>query len=122
MELEYTSDLSLYCWYQDLFAKTFRDALKTPAYTRYSIACVSVCSHFTSCRHELCPEEFQLLKTRSLTPAQKYLEEMASEGKKLLVHIYNERVALSDRLLPYMSTRNTPGDQPKKKRKNKAKG
>ena len=63
----------------------------------------------------------KLLKTRSITPAQTYLEEMASEGKKLLVHIYNERVALSDRLLPFMAARNSQGEAPKKKRKNKAK-
>ena len=48
--------------------------------------------------------------------AQKYLEEMASEGKRLLVHIYNERVALSDRLLPFMATRIEKGEQSKKKR------
>ena len=58
--LEYTSDLSLYCWYQDLFQRTFREALKSPPYTRFSIACVSICAHFDSCRHELCPEEFQV--------------------------------------------------------------
>ena len=63
----------------------------------------------------------KLLKTRSITPAQTYLEEMASEGKKLLVHIYNERVALSDRLLPFMAARNSQGEPTKKKRKNKAK-
>jgi hypothetical protein len=42
---------------QDLFNRTFNEALKTPAYIRYCISAVSICSHFSSCRHELCPED-----------------------------------------------------------------
>merc|ERR1712110_904492 len=36
--LEYTADLSLFCFYQDLFKRLFQEALTNPSSTRYSIA------------------------------------------------------------------------------------
>lgn len=95
--LEYTSDLSLFCWYQDLFKKIFQETLSNPTMTRHSGAFPVICSHFYSCRHELCPEEFTMLRSRSLTLARSFLEKMALEGKKLLIHLYNQKVALADK-------------------------
>ena len=36
--LDYTSELSLFCWYQDLFKKLFQESLQNPSTTRHSIS------------------------------------------------------------------------------------
>ena len=38
-----------------------------------------------------------MLRSRSLTLARSFLEKMALEGKKLLIHLYNQKVALADK-------------------------
>lgn len=112
--LEYTSNLSLFCWYQELFQKTFMDSVKTR--NRFCIGLVSICGHFANERHQLCPEEFQILKKYSIEPAKKFLTEMANEAKRLMVLLYNQRALQSDNLLPFMTARNTDNETPKKKR------
>ena len=36
--LDYTSELSLFCWYQDLFKRLFQESLQNPSTTRHSIS------------------------------------------------------------------------------------
>ena len=122
--LEYTSDLSLFCWYQDLFKRLFAESLNSPTMTRYSGCFPAICSHFSSCRHELCPEEFTMLRSRSLTLARSFLEKMALEGKKLLIHLYNQKIALADKLYPEKAAQliiasESEEKTKKKKRRNK---
>lgn len=52
-----TSDLSLFCFYPNLFFENFHICFEYPSQLRYSIAFPLMCSHFMSCTHELCPEE-----------------------------------------------------------------
>lgn len=52
-----TSDLSLFCFYPNLFFENFHICFEYPSQLRYSIAFPLICSHFMSCTHELCPEE-----------------------------------------------------------------
>lgn len=52
-----TSDLSLFCFYPNLFFENFTVCFEYPSQLRYSIAFPLLCSHFMSCTHELCPEE-----------------------------------------------------------------
>ena len=59
-----------------------------------------ICSHFQACRHVLCPEEFSMLKNRALQTAKFFFDKMALEGKKLLIHLYNAKIALTDDLYP----------------------
>lgn len=71
--LDYTSELSLFCWYQDLFKRLFQESLQNPSTTRHSISFPVICSHFQACRHVLCPEEFSMLKNRALQTAKFFL-------------------------------------------------
>ena len=48
----------------------------------------------------LCPEEFSMLKNRALQTAKFFFDKMALEGKKLLIHLYNAKIALTDDLYP----------------------
>lgn len=50
-----TSNLSLFCFYNDIFDSQFHMCLGHPAQTRYIIAFPLICSHFMNCNHELCP-------------------------------------------------------------------
>ncbi len=52
-----TSDLSLFCFYPNLFFENFTVCFEYPSQLRYSISFPLICSHFMSCTHELCPEE-----------------------------------------------------------------
>ena len=47
---------------------------------------------------------------------------MASEGKRMLVQIYNEKVAQSDKLWPFNAAKDQHGDLGGKKRKKNKSG
>ena len=66
--LDYTSELSLFCWYQDLFKRLFQESLQNPSTTRHSI---SFPGSFSTQIWNFRPENFEFLR----------------KPKKLFVHI-----------------------------------
>ncbi len=50
------------CWsfYPQLFFANYQLCYEYPTQLRYSIAFAMICSHFTNCTHELCPEEVNI--------------------------------------------------------------
>jgi NCK-associated protein 1 len=57
-----TSDLSIFCFYPQLFFDNFHLCFEYPHQLRYSIAFPLICSHFINCTHELCPEEVDIFE------------------------------------------------------------
>ena len=64
-----------------------------------------------------------MLRSRSVNLARQFLDKMAAEGKKLVIHLYNAKIALTDRLYPSQAARMMIESEremgKKKKRKNK---
>ncbi|XP_038642235.1 nck-associated protein 1-like [Scyliorhinus canicula] len=52
-----TADLTPFCFYPRLFEKMFLQGTEDSTQLPYLIAFPMVCSHFSSCIHDMCPEE-----------------------------------------------------------------
>ncbi|KAM4795084.1 nck-associated protein 1-like [Rhinophrynus dorsalis] len=95
-----TSDLSIFCFYIRAFEKMFSLTMEEPSALRYSIAFPMICSHFNSCTHEMCPEEYPHLKNVSLTLCNNFLEEISKHASSCVMDICAEQCNLSEKLLP----------------------
>lgn len=95
-----TSDLSIFCFYNNIFEDQFHMCLEFPAQNRYIIAFPLICSHFQNCTHEMCPEERHHIRERSLSVVNIFLDEMAKEAKNIITTICDHQCMMADALLP----------------------
>lgn len=103
-----TSDLSLFCFYPNLYFENFTVCFEYPSQLRFSIAFPLICSHFMSCTHELCPEERQFIGRKSIDFASKVIEDMAKETKDIIAQICDEHIKINSdvvqaKALPFLS-------------------
>ncbi|CAF1006447.1 unnamed protein product [Brachionus calyciflorus] len=98
-----TSDLSLFCFYPNLFFENFHICFEYPSQLRYSIGFPLLCSHFMSCTHELCPEERQFIGRKSIDFASKVIDDMARETKDIIAQICDKHCELNLQLDPMQS-------------------
>ncbi|XP_053311931.1 nck-associated protein 1-like [Spea bombifrons] len=98
--IEETSDLSIFCFHVRIFEKMFSSTIEEPSALRYSIAFPMVCSHFSSCIHEMCPEEYPHLKNCSLVLCEKLLNEISKQVSNCVMDICAEQYNLNEKLLP----------------------
>lgn len=95
-----TGDLSVYCFYTNLFEHQFKQCMEFPAQHRFSIIFPMICSHFMNATHELCPEERHSIGTTSVQYAHWFLREMSEEVNQVITAICEEQCMLSYKLLP----------------------
>ena len=95
-----TSDLSLYCFYTQIYEHQFKQCMEFPAQHRYSIVFPMICGHFMNATHELCPEERHSIGTTSVQYTHWFLKEMSDEVNQVITAICEEQCMLSDKLLP----------------------
>ncbi|XP_048474950.1 nck-associated protein 1-like [Rhincodon typus] len=98
--LEETADLTLFCFYPRLFEKVFSQSIEEPTQLPYLIAFPMVCSHFSSCIHDMCPEEYNVLQKRSLGLCNNFLDEIAKQASGCMIQLCYEQHNLSEKLLP----------------------
>jgi NCK-associated protein 1 len=98
-----TSDMSLFCFYPNLYSENFHICFEYPSQIRYSIAFPSICSHFMSCTHELCPEERQFIGRKSIDFAMRVIDDMARETKDIIAKICDEHCELNSQLSQQMA-------------------
>ncbi|XP_063808272.1 nck-associated protein 1-like [Pseudophryne corroboree] len=95
-----TSDLSIFCFHVRTFEKMLLLSLDEPSAMRYSISFPLACAHFSSCTHEMCPEEYPHLKTCSLGLCNNFLDEISKQASICIMDICAEQSNLSEKLLP----------------------
>ncbi|XP_075447839.1 nck-associated protein 1-like isoform X1 [Ascaphus truei] len=95
-----TSDLSIFCFHVRTFDKMFSLTMEEPSALRYSIAFPMVCTHFSNCTHEMCPEEGPHLKTCSLGLCNNFLDGISKQASSCVMDICAEQCNLSEKLLP----------------------
>ncbi|KFD72717.1 hypothetical protein M514_01844 [Trichuris suis] len=95
-----TSNLSLYCFYSNLFETHFRMCLAYPSQSRFVCVFPMLCSHFACCLHEMCPEERVHISEKSLSLCTLLLEEMAKETRNVVANVCEKHCLLSEELLP----------------------
>ncbi|KAI1899989.1 hypothetical protein AGOR_G00067600 [Albula goreensis] len=97
--LHETSDLSTLCFYPRTFEKMFCQSSEEVSMQRYLIAFPLVCSHFSGCAHDMCPEETAPIEKRSLRLCVTFLEEIAKQACNVVLEICAEQCNLNDQLL-----------------------
>ncbi|XP_033752892.1 membrane-associated protein Hem-like isoform X5 [Pecten maximus] len=95
-----TSDLSIYCFYTQIFEHQFKQCIEFPSQHRYSIVFPLICGHFMVATHELCPEERHSIGTTSVQYAHWFLKEISDEVNQVITAICEEQCLLSYKLLP----------------------
>ncbi|XP_074659971.1 nck-associated protein 1-like [Tubulanus polymorphus] len=95
-----TSDLSIYCFYTNIFEHQFKQCMEFPAQHRYSIAFPMICSHFMNATHPLCPEERHSIGTTSVQYAHWFIKEMTEEVNQVITAVCEEQCNMADKLLP----------------------
>ncbi|CAH2224659.1 nck-associated 1-like isoform X1 [Pelobates cultripes] len=95
-----TSDLSTFCFHVRIFEKTFLSTMEEPSALRYSIAFPMICSHFSSCSHDMCPEEYPHLEKCGLGLCNNFLEEISKHASGCVMDMCAEQSNLSEKLLP----------------------
>ncbi|XP_048878805.1 nck-associated protein 1-like [Brienomyrus brachyistius] len=98
--LRETSDLSLLCFYSQVYEKMFAQGCEKVSMQRYLIAFPVVCSHFSQCTHQMCPEEVVVLERKSLNLCAGFLEKIANLAGNVILEICAEQCNLDDQLLP----------------------
>ncbi|XP_078390792.1 nck-associated protein 1-like [Cetorhinus maximus] len=98
--LEETSDLTPFCFYPRLFEKMFSQSSEDPTQLQYLIAFPMVCSHFSSCIHDMCPEEYPVLQKRSIGLCNNFLDEITKHASICMIELCYEQRNLSEKLLP----------------------
>ncbi|XP_061167133.1 nck-associated protein 1-like isoform X2 [Saccostrea echinata] len=98
--LNETGDLSIYCFYTQIFEHQFKQCMEFPAQHRYSIVFPIICGHFMNATHELCPEERHSIGTTSVQYAHWFLKEMSDEVNQVITAICEEQCMLNYKLLP----------------------
>ncbi|XP_070198960.1 nck-associated protein 1-like isoform X2 [Littorina saxatilis] len=114
-------DLSVYCFYTNLFEHQFKQCMEFPAQHRFSIIFPMICAHFMNATHELCPEERHSIGTTSVQYAHWFLREMSEEVNQVITAICEEQCMLSYKLLPKHSAAIILAQVQKKKKKEKEK-
>nr|XP_011437205.2 nck-associated protein 1 isoform X42 [Crassostrea gigas] len=95
-----TGDLSIYCFYHQIFEHQFKQCMEFPAQHRFSIVFPIICGHFMNATHELCPEERHSIGTTSVQYAHWFLKEMSDEVNQVITAICEEQCMLNYKLLP----------------------
>nr|XP_022336587.1 nck-associated protein 1-like isoform X3 [Crassostrea virginica] len=95
-----TGDLSIYCFYSQIFEHQFKQCMEFPAQHRFSIVFPIICGHFMNATHELCPEERHSIGTTSVQYAHWFLKEMSDEVNQVITAICEEQCMLNYKLLP----------------------
>ncbi|KAK6192637.1 hypothetical protein SNE40_004076 [Patella caerulea] len=116
-----TGDLSIYCFYTNLFEHQFKQCMEFPAQHRYSIIFPMICAHFMNATHDLCPEERHSIGTTSVQYAHWFLREMSEEINQVITAICEEQCMLSYKLLPKHSAATILNTVQRKKNKDKKK-
>ncbi|XP_055996356.1 nck-associated protein 1-like isoform X6 [Ostrea edulis] len=98
--LNEAGDLSIYCFYTQIFEHQFKQCMEFPAQHRYSIVFPIICGHFMNATHELCPEERHSIGTTSVQYAHWFLKEMSDEVNQVITAICEEQCMLNYKLLP----------------------
>jgi len=98
--LNETSDLSNLCFYHQNFAQAFERCLDNMQQSAFSISFPMICSHFVNCVSDFCPEERSVLRERTLTLVNNFLEGLAKKTKKVLFSIASEQSLLYEQLAP----------------------
>ncbi|XP_076471600.1 nck-associated protein 1-like isoform X3 [Babylonia areolata] len=114
-------DLSVYCFYTNLFEHQFKQCMEFPAQHRFSIIFPMICAHFMNATHELCPEERHSIGTTSVQYAHWFLREMSEEVNQVITAICEAQCVLSDKLLPKHSAAIILAQVQKKKKKEREK-
>ncbi|KAM6981225.1 nck-associated protein 1-like [Aplochiton taeniatus] len=97
--LQETSELSIFCFYPRVFEKMFNQNSEDATVQRYLMAFPLVCSHFSHTLRNLCPEETDAIKDRSLRLCVAFLEEIARQTSAVVLEICAEQCNLNDQLL-----------------------
>ncbi|CAG2232657.1 unnamed protein product [Mytilus edulis] len=92
-----TSDLSIYCFYTQIYEHQFKQCMEFPAQHRFSIVFPMICAHFMNATHELCPEERHSIGTTSVQYTHWFLKEMSDEVNQVITAICEEQCMLSDK-------------------------
>ncbi|XP_078287287.1 nck-associated protein 1-like isoform X1 [Rhinoraja longicauda] len=95
-----TADLTPFCFYPSLFEKMFSQSADDPTQLQYLIAFPMVCSHFSSCVHDMCPEEYAVLQNRSVKLCANFLNEITKQASICIIELCLEQRNLSEKLLP----------------------
>uniref|UniRef100_A0A3B3RAK6 NCK associated protein 1 like n=1 Tax=Paramormyrops kingsleyae TaxID=1676925 RepID=A0A3B3RAK6_9TELE len=98
--LRETSDLSTLCFYSRVYEKMFAQGCEDVTMQRYLIAFPVVCSHFSQCTHQMCPEEVVVIERKSLSLCAGFLEEISNLAGSVILEICAEQCNLDDQLLP----------------------
>uniref|UniRef100_UPI00398F0427 nck-associated protein 1-like n=1 Tax=Pristiophorus japonicus TaxID=55135 RepID=UPI00398F0427 len=98
--LQETADLSTFCFYPRLFEKMFSQSAEDPTQLQYLIAFPMVCSHFSNCVHDMCPEEYTVLQNRSVGLCGNFLDEITKHASICIIELCCEQRNLSEKLLP----------------------
>ncbi|XP_067656118.1 nck-associated protein 1-like isoform X1 [Haliotis asinina] len=117
--LNETGDLSIYCFYTNLFEHQFKQCMEFPAQHRFSIIFPMICGHFMNATHPLCPEERHSIGTTSVQYAHWFLREMSEEVNQVITAICEEQCMLSYKLLPKHSAATILNTVQRKKNKEK---
>ncbi|XP_067834695.1 nck-associated protein 1-like, partial [Heptranchias perlo] len=98
--MEETADLTPFCFYPRLFEKIFLQNAEDPTQLQYLIAFPLICSHFSNCVHEMCPEEYTVLQNRSVGLCSNFLDEITKHASICMIELCFEQRNLSEKLLP----------------------
>ncbi|XP_051865533.1 nck-associated protein 1-like [Pristis pectinata] len=97
--LQETGVLTPFCFSPSLFEKMFSQSAEDPTQLQYLIAFPMVCSHFSSCIHDMCPEEYPVLESRSIKLCASFLDEIAKHASVCIIEALFEQRNLSEKLL-----------------------
>lgn len=115
------SDLSIYCFYTNIFEHQFKQCMEFPAQHRFCIVFPMICGDFMNATHPLCPEERHSIGTTSVQYAHWFLKDMAEEVNQVITAICEEQCMLSYKLLPKHSVPSNRGKKPGKDKKKEVK-
>ncbi|KAK3104202.1 hypothetical protein FSP39_025272 [Pinctada imbricata] len=112
-----TADLSIYCFYTQIYEHQFKQCMEFPAQHRYSVVFPMICGHFMNATHELCPEERHSIGTTSVQYAHWFLKEMSDEVNQVITAVCEEQCLLNYKLLPKHSASSIQQTVQKNKKK-----
>ncbi|XP_078331819.1 nck-associated protein 1-like isoform X4 [Crassostrea virginica] len=114
-----TGDLSIYCFYSQIFEHQFKQCMGFSAQHRFSIVFPIICGHFMNATHELCPEERRSIRNTSFQYAKWFLQEMSDKINQVITDICEEQCMLNYKLLPKHSAASILKSSNKHKKKQK---
>ena len=88
-----------FSFYHQNFAQAFERCLDNMQQSAFSISFPMICSHFVNCVSDFCPEERSVLRERTLTLVNNFLEGLAKKTKKVLFSIASEQSLLYEQVI-----------------------